>query len=44
MPKPEIEFFPRPAKFTDGSYIYDRIPPSAQVSNAIFQNLKRVIY
>jgi hypothetical protein len=35
LPKPEVEFFPRPAKCTDGSYIYDRIPPSAQALKAM---------
>lgn len=35
LPKPEVEFFPRPAKCTDGSYIYDRIPPSAQALKAL---------
>jgi hypothetical protein len=34
LPKPEVEFFPRPAKCTDGSYIYERIPPSAQATAA----------
>jgi len=35
IPKPEVEFFPRPAKCTDGSYIYERIPPSAQALKVI---------
>ena len=26
MPQPEKEFFPRPPKREDGSYIYDRVP------------------
>ena len=26
MPQPEKEFFPRPPKREDGSYIYERVP------------------
>jgi hypothetical protein len=35
IPKPEIEFFPRPAKRPDGGYIYDRIPPTVQAVKAV---------
>lgn len=34
IPKPEKEFYPRPPKRPDGSYIYDRIPPSAAAVSA----------
>ena len=30
MPRPEKEFFPRPPKRDDGSYIYDRVPVSCE--------------
>jgi metastasis-associated protein MTA len=32
LPKPDVEMFPRPQKRPDGSYIYERVPPSAQVA------------
>ena len=30
LPQPPKEFYPRPAKRDDGSYIYDKIPSSAE--------------
>ncbi len=34
LPKPEKEFYPRPPKRPDGSYIYERVPPSAAAVSA----------
>ncbi len=34
LPKPEKEFFPRPPKKSDGSYIYERVPPSSAAAAA----------
>ena len=34
IPKPVKEFYPRPPKRPDGSYIYDRVPPSAAAVSA----------
>lgn len=34
IPKPEKEFFPRPPKRPDGSYIYERVPPTAAAVSA----------
>jgi metastasis-associated protein MTA len=34
LPQPEKEFYPRPPKRTDGSYIYERIPPSSAAAAA----------
>lgn len=34
VPKPAKEFYPRPPKRPDGSYIYDRVPPSAAAVSA----------
>lgn len=38
MPKPTVEFFPRPPKRPDGSYIYDRIPPSTQAIRSVLSS------
>ncbi len=35
IPKPAVEMFPRPPKRADGSYIYDRIPPTAQAIKSV---------
>lgn len=34
LPQPEKEFYPRPPKRPDGSYIYERVPPSAAAVSA----------
>ena len=34
IPKPEKEAYPRPPKRPDGSYIYDRVPPTAAAVSA----------
>ena len=34
IPKPEKEAFPRPPKRPDGSYIYERVPPTAAAVSA----------
>ena len=34
LPKPEKEAFPRPPKRADGSYIYERVPPTAAAVSA----------
>ena len=41
LPQPEKEAFPRPTKRPDGSYVYERVPPSAAASHAAerFQTL-----
>ena len=35
IPKPATEMFPRPPKRPDGSYIYERIPPTAQAIKSV---------
>ncbi len=35
IPKPAVEFFPRPAKRPDGSYIYERVPPTVQAVKSV---------
>ena len=54
IPKPEKEAYPRPPKRPDGSYIYDRVPPTAaavsassitqQVNNISISRIFLVIY
>ncbi len=34
LPQPEKEMFPRPEKRPDGSYIYERVPPSSAAAAA----------
>ncbi len=42
LPKPEKEYFPRPEKRPDGSYIYERVPPSSAAAAAA--SISQVIY
>ena len=35
IPKPVIEFFPKPTKRPDGSYVYERVPPTVQAVKAV---------
>ena len=35
IPRPAVEMYPRPLKRPDGSYIYDRVPPSAQAIKSV---------
>merc|ERR1712241_1062494 len=41
MAKPEKEFFPRPAKRSDGSYIYERVAPTVAATNAAIAAAER---
>jgi len=41
IPQPEKEFFPRPAKRADGSYIYERITPTVAATNAALAAAER---
>jgi len=41
MAKPEKEFFPRPAKRADGSYIYERVAPTVAATNAAIAAAER---
>merc|ERR1719266_2608136 len=46
IPKPEKEAYPRPPKRPDGSYIYDRVPPTAAAVSAssITQQPAQMLY
>merc|ERR1712226_1165595 len=41
IPQPDKEFFPRPAKRADGSYIYERITPTIAATNAALAAAER---